>query len=163
MSRAVYPGSFDPVTLGHLDIIKRSAKIFDEVIVGILNNPQKSPLFSVEERVKILEEVTADLPNVKVDSFSGMLVDYAKKNNINVSIRGLRGISDFEYENQIAQYNSKLSCEELETIFLVTSPEYSYISSSGVKEVAGFHGDVSPYLPKMVAELVAEKYSYDAE
>jgi len=159
MSRAIYPGSFDPVTLGHLDIIKRSARIFDEVIVGILNNPQKSPLFSVQERVKILEEVTADLPNVKIDTFSGMLVDYAKQNNINVSIRGLRSISDFEYETQIAQYNDRLSCGELETIFLVTSPEYSYISSSGVKEVAGFHGDVSPYLPESVAKLVAEKYN----
>lgn len=160
MSRAIYPGSFDPVTLGHLDIIKRSARIFDEVIVGILNNPQKSPLFSVQERVKILEEVTAELPNVKIDTFSGMLVDYAKEHNINVSIRGLRSISDFEYETQIAQYNDRLSNGELETIFLVTSPEYSYISSSGVKEVAGFHGDVSPYLPELVSELVKEKYNF---
>ena len=160
MSRAIYPGSFDPVTLGHLDIIKRSAQIFDEVIVGILNNPQKSPLFSVEERVKILEEVTADLPNVKVDSFSGMMADYARRNNVQVSIRGLRGISDFEYETQVAQYNSRLSQGELETIFLVTSPEYSYISSSGVKEVAGFHGDVSPYVPQLVAKLMREKYRY---
>ena len=159
MSRAIYPGSFDPVTWGHLDIIKRSARIFDEVIVGILNNPQKSPLFSVQERVKILEEVTADLPNVRIDTFSGMLVDYAKQNDINVSIRGLRSVSDFEYETQIAQYNDRLSGGELETIFLVTSPEYSYISSSGVKEVAGFHGDVSPYLPANVAKLVADKYN----
>ena len=160
MSRAIYPGSFDPVTLGHLDIIKRSSEIFDEVIVGILNNPQKSPLFSVEERVKILEEVTADLPNVKIDSFSGMMADYARKNNVQVSIRGLRGVSDLEYEMQVAQYNSRLSEGKLETIFLVTSPEYSYISSSGVKEVAGFHGDVSPYVPELVAKLVREKYKY---
>ena len=160
MSRAIYPGSFDPVTLGHLDIIKRSAKIFDEVIVGVLNNPQKSPLFSVEERVKILEEVTADLPNVKVESFSGMMADYAKKNNIQVSIRGLRGVSDLEYEMQVAQYNSRLSDGDLETIFLVTSPEYSYISSSGVKEVASFHSDVTPYVPELVAKLVREKYNY---
>lgn len=160
MSRAIYPGSFDPVTLGHLDIIRRSARIFDEVIVGVLHNPQKSPLFSVEERVKILEEVTADLPNVTIDCFSGMLVDYAKANNINVSIRGLRSISDFEYETQIAQYNDRLSGGKLETIFLVTSPEYSYISSSGVKEVAGFHGDITPYLPGFVADLVKEKYNY---
>ncbi|MBQ7775855.1 MAG: pantetheine-phosphate adenylyltransferase [Lachnospiraceae bacterium] len=160
MSRAIYPGSFDPVTLGHLDIIKRSAKIFDEVIVGVLNNPQKSPLFSVEERVKILEEVTADLPNVKIDSFSGMMADYAKKNDVQVSIRGLRGVSDLEYEMQVAQYNSRLSDGELETIFLVTSPEYSYISSSGVKEVASFHSDVSPYVPELVAKLVREKYNY---
>ena len=160
MSRAIYPGSFDPVTLGHLDIIKRSAQIFDEVIVGVLNNPQKSPLFSVEERVKILEEVTADLPNVRIDSFSGMLVDYAHQNQIQVSIRGLRGVSDLEYETQVAQYNSRLSNGELETAFLVTSPEYSYISSSGVKEVASFRGDVSPYVPEMVAKLVREKYKY---
>ena len=160
MSRAIYPGSFDPVTLGHLDIIRRSARIFDEVIVGVLNNPQKSPLFSVEERVKILEEVTADLPNIKIESFSGMMADYARKNNIQVSIRGLSGISDFEYENQTAQYNSRLSNGELETVFLVTSPEYSYISSSGVKEVASFHGDISPYVPELVAKLIREKYNY---
>ncbi|MBR4085293.1 MAG: pantetheine-phosphate adenylyltransferase [Lachnospiraceae bacterium] len=160
MNRAIYPGSFDPVTLGHLDIIKRASAIFDEVVVGILNNPQKSPLFSVEERVKILEEATADLPNVFIDCFSGMLVDYAKANDINVSIRGLRSISDFEYESQIAQYNDRLSNGKLETIFLVTSPEYSYISSSGVKEVAGFHGDITPYLPEFVADLVKEKYNY---
>ncbi len=160
MSRAIYPGSFDPVTLGHLDIIKRASRIFDEVIVGVLNNPQKSPLFSVEERVKILEEVTADLPNIKIESFSGMMADYARKNNIQVSIRGLRGISDFEYENQTAQYNSRLSNGDLETVFLVTSPEYSYISSSGVKEVASFHGDISPYVPEHVAKLIREKYNY---
>ncbi len=160
MSRAIYPGSFDPVTLGHLDIIKRASRIFDEVIVGVLNNPQKSPLFSVEERVKILEEVTADLPNIKVESFSGMMADYARKNKVQVSIRGLRGISDFEYENQTAQYNSRLSDGELETVFLVTSPEYSYISSSGVKEVASFKGDISPYVPDLVAKLVREKYNY---
>ncbi len=160
MSKAIYPGSFDPVTLGHLDIIKRSAQIFDEVIVGILNNPQKSPLFSVEERVKILEEVTSELPNVKIDSFSGMMADYARKNNVQVSIRGLRGVSDLEYEMQVAQYNSHLSDGKLETVFLVTSPEYSFISSSGVKEVASFHGDVSPYVPELVAELVRKKYKY---
>ena len=160
MNKAIYAGSFDPVTLGHLDIIKRSAKIFDKVIVAILNNPQKSPLFSVEERVKILKEVTADLANVEIDYFSGMLVDYARSKGANVAIRGLRGISDFDYENQVAQYNSRLSNEEIETVFLVTSPEYSYISSSGVKEVAGFHGDISPYLPAQVVGLVKEKYNY---
>ena len=160
MSKAMYPGSFDPVTIGHLDIIKRAAKTFDELVVGVLNNKQKSPLFSVEERVKILEEVTADLPNVKIDSFSGMMADYAQKNQVQVSIRGLRGVSDFEYETQVAQYNSRLSEGKLETVFLVTSPEYSYISSSGVKEVASFHGDISPYVPELVAKLVKEKYNY---
>ncbi len=160
MSRAIYPGSFDPVTFGHLDIIRRASKIFDEVIVGILNNPEKSPLFSVEERVKMLKEVTSDLPNVKIDSFSGLLVDYTAKNNIHVSVRGIRGVSDLEYEMQTAQYNSRLSHDDLETIFLTTSPEFSYISSSGVRQVAGFHGDLSPYVPESVAKLVKEKYNY---
>ncbi len=160
MSRAIYPGSFDPVTFGHLDIIRRASKIFDEVIVGILNNPEKSPLFSVEERVKMLKEVTSDLPNVKIDSFSGLLVDYTAKNNIQVSVRGIRGVSDLEYEMQTAQYNSRLSHDDLETIFLTTSPEFSYISSSGVRQVAGFHGDLSPYVPESVAKLVKEKYNY---
>ena len=160
MSRAIYPGSFDPVTFGHLDIIRRASKIFDEVIVGILNNPEKSPLFSVEERVKMLEEVTSDLSNVKIDSFSGLLVDYTNKNNIQVSIRGIRGVGDLEYEMQTAQYNSQLSHDTLETIFLTTSPEFSYISSSGVRQVAGFHGELSPYVPESVAKLVKEKYNY---
>ncbi len=160
MSRAIYPGSFDPVTYGHLDIIKRSATIFDEVVIGILNNPEKSPLFSVEERVKMLEEVTRDLPNVKVDSFSGMLVDYTCQHDIPISIRGLRGIGDFEYEMQTAQYNSQLSKDKLETVFMATSPEFSYISSSGVRQVASFHGDLSPYVPESIANLVKEKYNY---
>ncbi len=160
MSRAIYPGSFDPVTFGHIDIIRRASKIFDEIVVGILYNPEKSPLFSVEERVKMLEEVTYDLPNVKIDSFSGLLVDYTKKNNIQVSVRGIRGVSDLEYEMQTAQYNSQLSNEELETVFLATSPEYSYISSSGVRQVAGFHGNLSPYVPESIAKLIKEKYNY---
>ena len=160
MKRAIYPGSFDPVTFGHLDIIRRSANIFDELIVGVLNNVQKSPLFSVEERVKILREVTKDLPNVTVEPFSGMMVDYAKAKDIQVNIRGLRSMTDFEYEMQIAQYNNQLSNGALETVFLATNPSYSYISSSGVKEVAGFKGDLSPYVPESVAKLVREKYGY---
>lgn len=160
MSRAVYPGSFDPVTKGHLDVIQRAAVIFDEVVVGVLNNKQKSPLFSVEERVKILEEVTKDLPNVKIDSFSGMLVDYAAENNIQVSVRGLRGMTDLEYEMQTAQYNRQLSAGNLDTVFLATSPELSYISSSGVKEVASFKGDLTPYVPELVVGLIKEKYNY---
>lgn len=160
MSRAIYPGSFDPVTYGHMDIIKRAAAVFDEVIIGILNNPEKSPLFSVEERVKMLKEVTKEFPNVTVDSFSGMLVDYTSQHNIPISIRGLRGISDFEYEMQTAQYNSQLSNCSLETVFMATSPGYSYISSSGVRQVAGFHGDLSPYVPESIAKLVKEKYNY---
>ena len=160
MSRAIYPGSFDPVTYGHLDIIRRASKIFDEVIVGILNNPEKSPLFSVEERVKMLEEVTCDLPNVKIDCFSGLLVDYTGKNKIQVSVRGIRGVGDLEYEMQTAQYNNQLSHEALETVFMTTSPEFSYISSSGVRQVAGFHGDLSPYVPESVAKRIKEKYNY---
>ena len=160
MSRAIYPGSFDPVTNGHLDIIRRASKIFDEVVVGILNNPEKSPLFSVEERVKMLEEITKDLPNVKIDSFSGLLIDYTKKHHIHVSVRGIRGVSDLEYEMQTAAYNSQLSNDELETVFLATSPEYSYISSSGVRQVAGFHGELSPYVPESIAKLIKEKYNY---
>lgn len=158
MKRAIYPGSFDPVTYGHLDIIHRSANIFDELIVGVLNNVQKSPLFSVEERVKMLKEATADLPNVKVDSFSGLLIDYAKENDIHVSIRGLRAITDFEYELQIAQTNRVLSKETLDTMFFTTSLEYSYLSSSGVKEIASFGGDISQCVPDFVADLMYEKY-----
>ena len=145
MKAAIYPGSFDPVTYGHLDVIKRAADIFDELTVSVLNNTAKTPLFSVDERVKILEEATKDLPNVKVDSFSGLLIDYAKSKDIHVAIRGLRAITDFEYELQIAQTNRKLSNEELDTMFLTTSLEYAYLSSSSVKEIASFNGDISQW------------------
>ena len=158
MKRAVYPGSFDPVTYGHLDVIRRAAAMFDELIVSVLNNKEKMPLFSVEERVKILEKATADLPNVKVSSFSGLLIDYAAKENIHVAIRGLRAITDFEYELQIAQTNRLLSKERLDTVFLTTSLEYAYLSSSSVKEIASFGGDVSLCVPDFVAELVYQKY-----
>ena len=161
MSRAIYPGSFDPVTLGHLDIIKRSAKIFDEVIVGVLNNPQKSPLFSVEERVKILQEAVKDLPNVKVESFSGLLVDYAKAKDVHVVIRGLRAITDFEYELQTAQTNDVLSDGNVDSVFLTTSLEYAYLSSSAVREIASFNGDISKCVPKFVANMVYEKYGFE--
>lgn len=147
MKAAIYPGSFDPVTFGHLDVIRRAASIFDELTVSVLNNTQKTPLFSVEERVRILEEATKDLPNVKVDSFSGLLIDYARKKDVHVAIRGLRAITDFEYELQIAQTNRKLSGGELDTIFLTTSLEYAYLSSSSVKEIAEFHGDISQCVP----------------
>ena len=158
MKSAIYPGSFDPITYGHLDIIKRSAEIFDELIVAVLDNKAKTPLFSVEESVKILQEATKDIPNVKVDSFSGLLIEYAKKKDIHVSIRGLRAITDFEYELQIAQTNSKLSGGALDTIFLTTSLEYAYLSSSSVKEIASFNGDISQCVPDFVADLLYQKF-----
>ena len=160
MKAAIYPGSFDRVTYGHLDVIKRAADIFDELTVSVLNNTAKTPLFSVDERVKILEEATKDLPNVKVDSFSGLLIDYAKSKDIHVAIRGLRAITDFEYELQIAQTNRKLSNEELDTMFLTTSLEYAYLSSSSVKEIASFNGDISQCVPPFVAKLIYEKYGH---
>ena len=159
MKRAIYPGSFDPMTLGHLDIIKRASEIFDVLIVSVLNNKEKTPLFSVEERVKILEEATKDIPNVQVDSFSGLLVDYAAANDIHVSVRGLRAITDFEYELQIAQTNAKLSGGKLDSVFLTTNLEYAYVSSSTVKEIASFGGDISQCVPDFVAEKVYEKYN----
>ncbi len=158
MKRAIYPGSFDPVTYGHLDVIRRAASVFDELIVSILNNKEKKPLFSLEERVKILEKATADIPNVKVDSFSGLLIDYAAEKNIHVAIRGLRAITDFEYELQIAQTNRVLSKEDLDTMFFTTSLEYSYLSSSSVKEIASFGGDISMCVPDFVADMVYDKF-----
>ena len=157
MAKAIYPGSFDPVTYGHIDIIKRAASIVDELTVAVLNNNVKSPLFTVEERVKMLEEVCKDIPNVKVDSFSGLLVDYAKATNTDVIIRGLRAITDFEYELQMAQTNRKIS-GEVDTIFLTTSLEYAYLSSTTVKEVAYFGKDVDTFVPHCVAVKIKEKF-----
>ena len=158
MTAAIYPGSFDPVTYGHLDIIRRAAEIFDELTVSVLNNKTKTPLFSVEERVKMLEEATKDLPNVTIDSFSGLLIDYAKEKNIHVAIRGLRAITDFEYELQIAQTNRKFSGADLDTMFLTSSLEYAYLSSSTVKEIDSFNGVISQCVPDFVAKLIYEKY-----
>lgn len=160
MKRAVYPGSFDPVTFGHLDVIKRASEVFDVLIVSVLNNTEKTPLFSVEERVKILKEATKNLPNVKVDSFSGLLIDYARENDLHVAVRGLRAITDFEYELQIAQVNRKLSGGRLDTMFLTTSLEYAYLSSSSVKEIACFGGDISECVPDFVADMIYEKYGH---
>ena len=160
MKAAIYPGSFDPVTYGHMDVIRRAANIFDELTVSVLNNKLKTPLFSVEERVKILQEAVKDIPNVKVESFSGLLVDYARSRDIHVVIRGLRAITEFEYELQNAQTNAKLSDGALDTIFLTTSLEYAYLSSSSVKEIASFHGDISMCVPEFVAELVYQKYGF---
>lgn len=158
MKSAIYPGSFDPMTLGHLDIIKRASKMFDHLTVSVLDNKAKNALFSVEERVSILKEATKDIPNVSVDSFSGLTVDYAKQKDIHVSVRGLRAVTDFEYELQIAQTNRKLSNDSLDTVFLTTSLEYAYLSSSSVKEIASFHGDISQLVPDFVIKLVHDKY-----
>ena len=161
MRAAIYPGSFDPVTYGHLDIIRRASSIFDELTVSVLNNNTKTPLFSVEERVKMLKEATKDLPNVTVDSFSGLLIDYAQRKGVHVAIRGLRAITDFEYELPIAQTNRKFSDGDLDTVFLTTSLEYAYLSSSTVKEIASFNGDISKCVPDFVAGLIYEKYGFD--
>lgn len=156
MLRAIYPGSFDPVTFGHLDIIRRSSKLVDELIVGVLKNNAKSPLFSVAERVKMLEEVTKELPNVRIVPFEGLLVEFAREMKAKMVVRGLRAITDFEYELQMAQTNHKLE-SELETIFLTTSLEYSYLSSTTVKEVAAFGGDISQFVPDIVIEKIQAK------
>lgn len=157
MLRAIYPGSFDPVTNGHLDVIRRSSKMVDELIVGVLNNNAKMPLFSVEERVRMLEEVTGDLPNVKIIPFDGLLVDFVRDMDASVVIRGLRAITDFEYELQMAQTNYKLA-PDVEYIFLPTNLQYSYLSSSMVKEVAAFGGDISNFVPDVLIDRIAEKY-----
>lgn len=156
MLRAIYPGSFDPVTFGHLDVIRRSARLVDELIVGVLNNKAKSPLFSVEERVRMLEEVTKDMPNVRIIPFEGLLVDFARKMGAGMVIRGLRAITDFEYELQMAQTNHKME-PDVETVFLTTNLKYSYLSSTTVKEVAAFGGDISQFVPEIVAGRITEK------
>ena len=156
MLRAVYPGSFAPVTYGHLDIIRRSRSLADELIVGVLNNKAKTPLFSVEERVKMLEEMTKKMPGVKVVPFEGLLIDFAKEMSAGIVVRGLRAVTDFEYELQMAQTNNKLS-PELETVFLTTSLEYSYLSSTIVKEVAAFGVDISQFVPEMIERRIQEK------
>lgn len=156
MVRAIYPGSFDPVTYGHLDVIKRASKIVDELIVGVLNNKSKTPLFSVENRVKMLNDTVSDLPNVKVMSFEGLLVDFAKKVDAQLIVRGLRAVTDFEYELQMSQTNSVLN-NEVDTIFFTTSLEYAYLSSSTVKEAAYFGADISKFVPPNVVIEVKNK------
>ena len=165
MKTAIYPGSFDPVTLGHIDVIKRASKLFDHLIIGVLNNRAKTPLFSVEERVNILEkatqdvpnvEVTKDIPNVEVKSFAGLTVDFAKECNANAVVRGLRAITDFEYELQIAQLNRVMDTS-IDTVFLTTSLEYAYLSSSTVKEVAAYGGDISNFVTPYVADEVHKR------
>lgn len=156
MRAAIYPGSFDPVTYGHLDIISRASKSFDHVVVGVLNNSKKTSLFSKEERVNILEKVTEDIPNVTVRAFEGFSVDFARECGASVIVRGLRAITDFEYELQMAQIN-RILAHDVDTMFLTTSLEYAYLSSSSVKEVASLNGDISKFVPELVADAMHRK------
>lgn len=156
MKTAVYPGSFDPITNGHLDIIKRAARIFDHVVVSVLVNQSKSPMFSLEERKALIEDATADLPNVRVDSFEGLLVDYVIKNNYSFVVKGLRAISDFESEFQMASMNRILR-EDVETVFMMTGIEYAYLSSSMVKEVFKFGGEIEKLVPPSVIKAMVAK------
>ncbi|QYR19818.1 pantetheine-phosphate adenylyltransferase [Paenibacillus sp. sptzw28] len=153
---AVYPGSFDPVTYGHIDIIRRAAKQFDHLIVAVLNNFSKNPLFTVDERKALLADVTRDLPNVSIDSFRDLLVHFMRSRNADVIVRGIRSVTDFEYELQLASTNHQLD-GEIETIFMMTNPKYSYLSSSIVKEIAAFHGKVHDLVPPEVERALAAK------
>ncbi|WP_043933443.1 pantetheine-phosphate adenylyltransferase [Bacillus sp. EB01] len=155
---AVCPGSFDPITYGHLDIIRRGARVFDEVYVVVLNNSSKNPLFSVDERTELIREVTRDLPNVKIDSFQGLLIDYAEKVHANAIIRGLRAVSDFEYEMQITSMNRVLN-EKIETFFIMTNNQYSFLSSSIVKEVAKYGGNIHELVPQTVEAALKKKFN----
>lgn len=155
--RAICPGSFDPVTNGHLDVFTRAARIADEVTVAVLVNRTKAGMFTVDERMEILREVTAHLPNVRIDSFHGLLVDYCRQHGIQAIVKGLRAVSDFDYELQMAQMNHRLA--EVETLFVSTNPQYSYLSSSLVKEVARFGGDVQGLVPQAVLDRFPAKFS----
>ena len=158
MAIALIPGSFDPVTLGHVDIIERTAAHFDEVIAAVIRNPQKSQtLFTLEEREEMLAEVTAHLGNVRIDFFKGLLVDFAREHGVNAIVKGLRAVSDFDYELQMAQMNYKLA--RIDTLFMPTSPQHSFLSSSLVREVARFGGDVSSMVPPTVVQRLKERFA----
>lgn len=157
--KALYAGSFDPVTMGHLDIIRRAAKLCDELVVGVIRNPQKSSMFTEEERIEMIKLSTSDLPNVRVGAFSGLLADYVNSNDFDIVIRGLRGTTDFDSEIQMAQLHSILYNDKVETVFLMTSPEYSFISSSMVKEVYLLDGNVDRLVSREVLEFMNSKFS----
>lgn len=156
MRTAVYPGSFDPITLGHLDVISRGVKVFDKIIVGVLVNVDKTSLFNIDERVELIKRVTRMIPNVEVVSFEGLLIDFMKEYDANVILKGLRAFSDFEYEFQMALMNNKLQ-PEVETLFMMTSAQYSYLSSTAVKQVAKFRGELKGLVPDMVIPDIINK------
>ena len=155
MKRVVCPGSFDPITFGHLDIIKRASELFDEVVIAVLVNTTKKTLFTVDERLEMIREVTAELPNVRVDSWKGLLVDYCEAHEVKAIVKGLRAVTDFDYELQMSQINLQL--KGIETLFMATAPAHSFLSSSLVKEIATFGGDVSAYLPASIIPRVTER------
>ena len=157
MKISIYPGSFDPITYGHIDIIERAAKISEKLIVAVLNNPEKQSLFTVDERVEMIKKSIESFDNIEVECFDGLLVDYAKKKNANIIIRGLRAVTDFEYELQLAQTNRELY-KDLDTVFLLTNLQYSYLSSSVVKQVASYNGDIDKFVTPYVANKIREKY-----
>lgn len=162
MAIAVCPGSFDPVTYGHLDIIKRGARVFDKVIVAVLVNANKQPLFTKEERLELLREVTKDIPNVEVDTFSGLLIDYMREKQAGVLLKGLRAVSDFEYELQMASINRKLD-DNVETFFVMTNNQYSFLSSSIVKEIARYNAPVGDLVPLVVEKALQAKYQLSSK
>lgn len=158
MKIGIYPGSFDPITYGHIDIIERASKITDKLIVSVLENRDKHPLFTVEERVQMIENAVKNIPNVEVESFSGLTVNYCKEKNASFMIRGLRAVTDFEYELQLAQTN-RILYDKVDTVFLLTNLKYAYLSSSSVKQVIEFGGDISNFVPLYVEQKLKEKYS----
>ena len=160
MKKAIYPGSFDPVTFGHLDIIKRSSRLFDEIVVAVLNNSAKNSLFSIDERVKMIQDLTKDYGNVEVRAFDGLTVNLARECGANVIVRGLRAVTDFEYELQLAQTN-KVIAPDIDTIFLTTNLKYSYLSSSMVKEIASYGGDIHSFVPDEVEVKTKQKYKVE--
>ena len=160
MSIAVYPGSFDPVTYGHIDMIRRASAAFDKLIVGVLTNYTKKPLFDLEERLEMLREVTSGLPNVEITAFDGLVVDFCEKTGAGVIVRGIRSGADFDYELVMAQTNRKLN-PRVDTFFLTTSPEYSFVSSSSVRELLAFHGDITAFVPDQIRLRIYNKIMED--